>query len=358
MPVHQRPPQFDYIYRSNERAKSRAAAEAAELKGKLDQLASRRQRLEAEQAGLWVEIAFRAIGHYDLDKKALYRFEPLLLASDTDSRNMAEAMKATSIFMAVALSIITEVDRNQAGTFIRIKPLLTEARQELNDSYLRLALNVTDRKTSLGRFAALAKRLEDVAANLTDSYVVAMEGDSAKDQQRKETFRMQLQQSLLGYAQIVLAMDEMASDLKDQYAYKPDVDKPIKFVGLKSIEPEVSNAKPVNANRANNHPIVGTWVELRPGTPAGDRIRIFKEDGSFVLTTPKNGKTEYGTWRQEASRIYFSQKDQFGVGVDDKWFSIVKHGVNSISISMEGQRAYDWIRKESGTKADATTLAK
>ena len=234
LPVHQRPPQFDYIYRSNERAKTRAAAEAAELKGKLDQLAARRQRLEAEQAGLWVEIAFRAIAHYDLDKKPLYRFEPLLLASDTDSRNMAETMKATSIFMAVALSIITEVDRNQAGTFIRIKPLLTEARQELNDSYLRLALNATDRKTSLGRFAALAKRLEDVAANLTDSYVVAMEGDSAKDQQRKETFRMQLQQSLLGYAQIVLAMDEMASELKDQYAYKPDVDKRIRTVGLSS----------------------------------------------------------------------------------------------------------------------------
>ena len=31
LPVHQRPPQFDYIYRSNEKAKTRAAVEAADL---------------------------------------------------------------------------------------------------------------------------------------------------------------------------------------------------------------------------------------------------------------------------------------------------------------------------------------
>ena len=41
-----------------------------------------------------------------------------------------------------------------------------------------------------------------------------------------------MQQSLQGYAQILLALDEMASEIKDQYAYKPDVDKPIKLVGL------------------------------------------------------------------------------------------------------------------------------
>jgi hypothetical protein len=235
LPIHQRPPQFDYIYRSNERAKTRAAAEAAELRGKLEQLAERRQRLEAEQAGLWVEIAFRAVGHYDLDEKPLYRFEPLLMASDTDSRNRAEAVKATSEFMAFALSIIAESERNQSGTFLRIKPAAERARRTLNDTYLRLSIETTDKQSSIGRFASLAKRLEDVAANLTDSYVVAMEGDSAKDQQRKEVFRAQLQQSLLGYAQILLALDEMASEIKDQYAYKPDVDTPIKLVGLEKI---------------------------------------------------------------------------------------------------------------------------
>jgi hypothetical protein len=40
---------------------------------------------------------------------------------------------------------------------------------------------------------------------------------------------LQLQQSLIGYAQIVLAMDEMTMELKDQYAYKPDTGKPIEI---------------------------------------------------------------------------------------------------------------------------------
>jgi formylglycine-generating enzyme required for sulfatase activity len=235
LPVHQRPPQFDYIYRANEGTRDRAESEASALKGKLQQLAARRQRLEAEQAGLWVEVAFRAISHYDLDKKPLYRFEPLMIASDTDSRQKTEAIKSASLFMAVALSIISESENNQAATFTRIKPKVSEARRTLNDSFLRLSLDASNQISSVGRFVALAKRLEDVAANLTDSYVVAMEGDSARDKQRKETFRAQLQQSLLGYAEIVLALDEMSSLMEYEYAFKPDIEKPIKLVGIDSF---------------------------------------------------------------------------------------------------------------------------
>jgi hypothetical protein len=228
LPVHQRPPQFDFIYRANEKAKARAISEAYELRGKIDQLNARRQKLEAEQAVLWVDIAFRSIGHYDLDKKPVYRFEPLLMASDTDSRNKVAMMKATSMFMAVALSIIEDTQKDQRSTFTRIKPAIAKARQTLDKVPLDLGVDVSDKRTSIGKFFALAKRLEDVAANLTESYLVAIEGDAAKDQFRKDSFRLQLQKSLIGYAQIVLAMDEMTMELKDQYAYKPDTGKPIK----------------------------------------------------------------------------------------------------------------------------------
>ncbi len=102
VPAHQRPPQFDYIYRANEKAKERAEEEAAELKGKVEELTERRQRLEAEQAGLWCEIAFRAVSHYDLDKKPLYRFEPVM-GVDTASREGAETMKPAASFMALGV---------------------------------------------------------------------------------------------------------------------------------------------------------------------------------------------------------------------------------------------------------------
>ena len=229
LPVHQRPPQFDYIYRANEKARERAISEASELRGKIDQLNARRQKLEGEQAGLWVDIAFRSVAHYDLDKKPVYRYEPLLMASDTDSRNNVAMMKATSSFMAVALSIVDDVQKDQRSTFTRIKPAIAKARETLDNVPLNLGVDVSDKRTSIGKFFALAKRLEDTAANLTESYLVAIEGDAAKDQFRKDSFRLQLQQSLLGYAQIVLAMDEMTMELKNQYAYKPDTGKPIKI---------------------------------------------------------------------------------------------------------------------------------
>jgi hypothetical protein len=41
LPVHQRPPQFDYLYRANETAKARAEYEIAEMKGKLELLAEK-----------------------------------------------------------------------------------------------------------------------------------------------------------------------------------------------------------------------------------------------------------------------------------------------------------------------------
>ena len=234
VPVHQRPPQFDYIYRANEQAKARAEEEAAELKGKVEHLNERRQRLEAEQAGLWCEIAFRAVSHYDLDKKPLYRFEPVV-GPDTESRQNAESMKAAASFMALALSIIDAAQADQAATFSKIKPAVSKARQGLSDNCLRLAVDVTDRYSNEGRFAALAKRLDDVASNLSDSYVVAIEGDQANDRQRKETFRGLLQESLVSYAQIILALDEMSSVMRSEWKIKPDVDKPIQFVKLSDL---------------------------------------------------------------------------------------------------------------------------
>ena len=244
LPVHQRPPQFDYIYRANEKARGRAEGEILELRGKLDQLEARRQRLEAEQAGLWVEVAFRAILQYDLDQKPLYRYEPVMLASDTLSRERAEMIKSAATFMSLSLSIISEAEKDQVATFTRIKPAIAEARKSLIDTYLRLALDFTDKRTDIGRFFALAKKIDDVAANLTDSYIVAMEGDSAKDRQRKDLFRAQLQQSLLNYAQIVLAMDEMLQSIADNASFRPNTDIPIRLVGLQAVKP-VATLKPV-----------------------------------------------------------------------------------------------------------------
>lgn len=80
LPVHQRPPQFDYIYRANEGGSAKAESEAAGLRGKVEALTARRRELELEQVALWVEIAFRAAAHFELNRKPVFRFELVLPA--------------------------------------------------------------------------------------------------------------------------------------------------------------------------------------------------------------------------------------------------------------------------------------
>jgi hypothetical protein len=229
LPVHQRPPQFDYIYRANRDAQAKAEKEAAELRNKAEELIARRTTLEAEQSKLWCEVAFRAVSRHDLARKPLYRFEPIPASVETNDQQRAETLKAASLFMRSALLIVSEAQKDQGRAFGNIKTIVADAREKLDDDWLRqtaLASDMTDLKTPVGKFVVLAKRLDDVSSNLSDSYEVSIDGDQAQDEQRKETFRALLQESLVGYAQIVLALDEMTVVMANDWKVKPDISKP------------------------------------------------------------------------------------------------------------------------------------
>ncbi|MCX7408693.1 MAG: hypothetical protein NTZ32_11490 [Planctomycetales bacterium] len=306
LPVHQRPPQFDYIYKANETAKARAEEETDKLRGKLESLLARRQRLEADQSRLWVEIAFRAVAHYDLHKKPIYRFEPVVNGPDTESRQHAEVMKSGALFMRLALSIIDAAEKDQAATFSTIKSTVSQAREKLDDTLLRQGVDVTDKKIPEAKFAALAKRLEDVASNLSDSYEVAVEGDQEQDQQRKDTFRGLLQESLVGYAQIILALDEMSAMMKDEWKIKPDLDKPISFASVASVA-SVANAGSVE--RVENGEKVGKKVESERDTekPSARDVKV----SAALLKKKLKGKASYNATSGELVLIYdFKDKSQ------------------------------------------------
>ena len=268
LPVHQRPPQFDYIYKANQGAAAKAEAEAGLLKGKVEALAARRRKLELEQVALWVEIAFRAAAHFDLHKKPVFRFEPLLVGNDPDAKLHADIMKTAAAFMRVSLAIVDEAPKDQDGTLVRIKPAVSDAREKLNDAWLRLAVDSSDKNTVEGKFAALAKRLDDVGRNLTESYEIAVDGDINADELRKDTFRGQLQGSLVSYAQIVLALDEMATQMRDQWKIKPDLDKPFGTVNLASTKPvrsiPATPANPIQAPASVWKQATGTYLTNDP----------------------------------------------------------------------------------------------
>ena len=275
LPVHQRPPQFDYIYKANRDAASRADAEASQLKNKVDALLERRQRLEAEQAILWCEIAFHAVDHFDLDKKPLFRFEPLLVGNDADVKRQIGIVKSAVEFMRIALAILRDAQKDQATTFNRIKPAISQSRQLLNDEWLKLAVDASDKNSTEGKFVALAKRLNDMANNLSESYEVSVEGDQENDQQRKETFRGQLQQSLIGYAQIVLALDEMAIEMRDTWKIKPDLEKPM---------PEVSLVKYGEARQSVVKPTVATPKNVDVKRKPAGKKAVKKGAGKFQFS--------------------------------------------------------------------------
>ncbi len=291
LPVHQRPPQFDYIYKANRDAKARAERDAAELRNKVDALQARRRQLEDEQAALWCQIAFRVVSRYDLPKKPLYRFEPIPVAPDTESRQHAEAVKAAAIFMRRAVSIVEEAESSQSKAFGSVKAVVSKACDDFDDAWLRLSVlpdDAPDLKTPAGRFTALSKLLKDVSENLSDSYEVSIDGDRFKDEQRKDTFRALLQESLVDYAEVVLALNEMSLLMASEWKTKPDTNKPLVVASISFVQKKAEvvddgsharNPRNTNPSRpAIPNETQGLWskpVSLKPpykgqtGTPSG-----------------------------------------------------------------------------------------
>ena len=71
-------------------------------------------------------------------------------------------------------------------------------------------------------------------------------------------------------------------------------------------------------------PPIGRWIEQRPDTPGGDRIRTFKPGGTLVFEFPKSGKRVVGSWRKDGELIYFSHPgiEENESPTIEKWFTI------------------------------------
>ena len=230
LPVHQRPPQFDYIYRANRDAKERAEAEASVLEGQLESLNQRREKLEAEQADLWCRLAFRAIQRLNIPRRPVLRFHLVASSTQPDDQSRAEVLEAAARFLASALLIIEKADAEQEAAFSNIKVIVTNARNEYDDALLTAAHSAddgSDQTTPLGQFTALAQLLDDTANNLSESYEVAIDGGRFKDAARKEQFRGLLQRSLVEYAQIVMALDELTRSMQKDWRVKVDTQKKV-----------------------------------------------------------------------------------------------------------------------------------
>ncbi|WP_417737021.1 hypothetical protein [Rosistilla oblonga] len=255
LPVHQRPPQFDYIYRANENARQRATTEVAKLGNKIDALAERRHELELQQCKLWCEVAFRAVSRNDLDKKALYRFQP----KSTGQEGLEESAK----FVLVSLTIVENAQKDQASTFRQMKPLISKARDNLANNWSQHGVKYRAQSSNEWKFAMLARHLEDVASNLSDSYTVSVDSARNSDDDRRDMYRGLLQQSLVQYAEAVLALDEMASEMAKHASFEPDLGSPL----------SVNSAVRLPRN-AETSQVSGSSVSTQPDMRAAENANL------------------------------------------------------------------------------------
>ena len=86
---------------------------------------------------------------------------------------------------------------------------------------------------------------------------------------------------------------------------------------------------------------VGKWIELRPGTPVGDRVRTFLADGTLITQYPKDQSTTVGTWRKEGEKVFLKQSTQEAEG---RWFTISAQDEKTMTILMMGERKYVWYK--------------
>jgi hypothetical protein len=235
LPVHQRPPQWDYIYRANRDSAARAEEEAAKLEGKLEALNDRRLQLEHEQAELWARLAFRVIERLNIPRKPVLRFA--LKGSSTEPADIQRAMalQAAARFLSTALLVIEKAEKEQAVALTSVRDVVSAARDSFDDSLLEadaVAEDVANKETALGKYVALAQLLDDTANNLGESYDAAVEGDQANDEARKDRFRGLLQRSLLEYSQIVLALDELITSMKSEWRVAIDTKSKLPAVSV------------------------------------------------------------------------------------------------------------------------------
>jgi len=291
LPVHQRPPQFDYIYRANRDARDRAETELASLQGQLEELLQRREKLEKEQVDLWCRLAFRGIQRLNIPRRPELRFRLASASNAPDDLRRVEVVEQACRFLATGFLIIEKAEEDQDAALTAVKTAITDARNQFDDVLLKnasVAGSKGDRATALGQFTALSQLLDDTAQNLGESYEIALDGDRAGDLARKTQFRGLLQRSLIEYAQVLLAVDECSREIQTEWQVSANTSAPLPDLGVEWGKLQAPSQDPV----------VGKWQWFADNRDSG--VVEFLADGTFdrktcswALVSPEDRRYEF-----------------------------------------------------------------
>lgn len=236
LPVHQRPPQWDYIYRANKTARDTALADASKEESEIEVLEQRRTALEKDQAILWCKLAFRAVQQKELNQKDFLTCALLPATGTPDNQSHVKAFAASVRFLQAGLAVVDKAGDDQALALGGISRVVKDARSVFVRDVRKLAaIKAASRNTdtTFGQFYELSRLLADKADTLTENYTGAIDSDRNKENIPKEDYRAMLQESVVEYAELLLLLDQLADTLQKEWAVEVDTQQtvePLKLV--------------------------------------------------------------------------------------------------------------------------------
>ena len=90
-----------------------------------------------EQLAAWCQIAYRTISARDLANKTLYRFQPYVPAIGLKNVQHTTAMTAGVLFLRTESETVAAAERDQSKTFESFQHTIADARNQLNDCWLK-----------------------------------------------------------------------------------------------------------------------------------------------------------------------------------------------------------------------------
>lgn len=229
VPAHQRPPQFDYIYRGYEKKQAKAQELARELASKVEEMTSRRRQLEAEVVLLWFKLAFRVIDRDKIPEKPVLRFAVMPKnGNGKDDMERAVALSEATQLLAIAL-LFNEprVESEPDKVFRTVGTVIQKQRKKFEDSLIRLGSVVDDSEDKtmpIGQYKFLARKLEDTSKSLSEGYGGWKDGDQADDEPTKFTGLRRVQDSVVRYSKICLALNELVDLMKKEWGMRINTD--------------------------------------------------------------------------------------------------------------------------------------
>jgi hypothetical protein len=185
---------------------------------------------------LWATIAFESIENREIPLRPLYHYQLAVMPSPTNDNRPDGARLAAERAMVLYLRTVDHavfdladgLETDQRSAYRSLRDTLQKAQADMQVAAAAFGdtpgIDAGD-ISQVNGIVSLAKRIGALCKNTCDSYDLALDGDKQGDEQRKETFRGQLQESLMAFAETTAQVDDALVSLASAWEIHGQVGK-------------------------------------------------------------------------------------------------------------------------------------